>query len=86
MASKDLARRLAALEQQQDGPGKVVVVDTLYAYEGFRIVREMTPEESAERVAAAYREAGPNGTVIEIVWVDNWRDPALGRTMGDDGD
>ena len=85
MASKDLARRLAALEQHS-APGKVVVVDTLFAYEGFRLVREMTPEESAERVAAAYREAGPNGTVIEIVWVENWRDPALDRTMGDDGD
>ena len=86
MPRNDLARRLTALEQRQGGPGKVVVVDTLFAYEGFRPVREMAPQEAAERVAAAYREAGPNGTVIEIVWVENWRDPALDRPLGDDGD
>jgi len=62
-------QRLQRLEEQaQVGKGKIVVVKLAHAD-----YTPMTPEEEAEARAAAEAEAGPDGDVLEVHYVDDWR-------------
>ncbi len=64
MTYRDMQRRLAALEAQttpRRAWGRHVVVD-------FIAEAPATPEDEAQRLAAAHEEAGPHGLVI--VWCE----------------
>jgi predicted methyltransferase len=71
---RGIERRLAALEQQHEEPGPFITVNVTYDVQNNWHIR--TPEEAEEALAEAYRKAGPNGKVLIVQHVDNWKDPS----------
>ncbi len=62
MASAQFNKRLSGLEQKAAPPKYVVC--RMESEEG----RGLTEEEEAAKLALAWREAGPNGTVVVVRW------------------
>ena len=61
----NLNKRLERLEDQAEPPGKVRVVG-IGSW-------EKTPEEREAEIVAARAAMGPNDTLIEVRYVDDWR-------------
>ena len=59
------AKRVDKLEQAVEGPGGVEYVGMGHW--------DWTPEQLAEAVAEAEQRVGPNGTVIAVEYVSDWR-------------
>ena len=67
----DLNRRLERLERQAEPPGKVRVVG-IGSW-------DKTPAEREADVAEARGAMGPGDTLIEVVYVDAWRNDGTGN-------